>query len=380
MRRAVLLGAIALGMVSAPARAQTSVYSVLGVGFPGRGISVRARGMGGGFSAFDPWSAVNPAAVAFQSQLGATFSSQTAFRRYTAAGVNVSGLRSTRFPLIMFAGPVPRTPLNFALGVVGYADRTFDVQTQDTLLLRGDSVAAVTRIRSDGGIIEVRGAAALNVSPTVKLGLALHAFSGSTMETIGRAFDNSLYATTLQSGDAAYTAWGLSAGAIVTPRPWLHLAASVRRDGRLHVTDNVLPDAAVRLPWTITAGAHVRFAAGLRWSATGAWRSWADAASAGALPGGASAFDTWEVGTGVELSGAGASLSRFPVRLGVRYAQLPFSPTAEQPHEVDLAAGGGVIFAAGHGLFDLSLERVSRNGGDASEHAWQISMQLTVRP
>jgi hypothetical protein len=69
-----------------------------------------------------------------------------------------------------------------------------------------------------------------------------------------------------------------------------------------------------------------------------------------------------------------------PLRLGARYATLPFSPTDEQAHEVNVSLGTGLAFAGNRGLLDLSLERAFRSGAGATERAWQVSVSLTVRP
>ncbi len=71
---------------------------------------------------------------------------------------------------------------------------------------------------------------------------------------------------------------------------------------------------------------------------------------------------------------------KIPIRLGFRYAQLPYSPTKQQPHEIDLALGSGLSFAAGRANFEFALERVFRDGGGASERAWQLSFGLLVAP
>jgi hypothetical protein len=69
-----------------------------------------------------------------------------------------------------------------------------------------------------------------------------------------------------------------------------------------------------------------------------------------------------------------------PVRVGVRYATLAFSPTDQQPHELNFALGTGIVFAERRAIIDVALERTMRDGGGASERAWQLSLMMTVRP
>jgi hypothetical protein len=69
-----------------------------------------------------------------------------------------------------------------------------------------------------------------------------------------------------------------------------------------------------------------------------------------------------------------------PIRLGARYAQLPFSPTAEQPHEWIFSFGTGKTFAHGHGQLDATVLRTLRDGAGVTERVWQLAFSLTVRP
>jgi hypothetical protein len=94
----------------------------------------------------------------------------------------------------------------------------------------------------------------------------------------------------------------------------------------------------------------------------------------------AHAFDTWEVGSGIELGGPESRASSIPLRLGVRYATLAFSPTDQQPHELNFSIGSGIVFAGRRGVIDVALERAIRDGAGASERAWQLSVMMTVRP
>jgi len=88
----------------------------------------------------------------------------------------------------MLAGPIPGSRLTVALGYVQYTDRTFDVRTSDTVPLGGDLIAVDDRVRSEGGVVDVRMAVAYDVSPRVWLGIGAHVLSGATREAIVRVF------------------------------------------------------------------------------------------------------------------------------------------------------------------------------------------------
>jgi hypothetical protein len=86
------------------------------------------------------------------------------------------------------------------------------------------------------------------------------------------------------------------------------------------------------------------------------------------------------VGTGIEFGADRAGLGRFPLRVGVRYAQIPFSPNAEQPTEWNFGIGTGVQFAANRAMVDVALERFQRDGAGATERGWYLTIGVTITP
>jgi hypothetical protein len=376
---ATALSLLAVGAV-VPAEAQTSVYGVLGVGFPGRPLSIRARALGGSTGPTDAGSAVNPAALALNSRLSVSGISQTTGRNYEAGDVSVESLRDTRFPFAMITGPLPASPLAVGISYSLYFERSYDIETVDTVLLRGEEVVVSDRLKSDGGVADLRGALAWYVSPRLQIGAGLHLLSGSTREELQREFDNPLYTPVEQRGDVDYSGWAVSAGAVVTPASKLRIGLSARRDSRLSFSDQLLPAIEVQLPWTFSGTVVWAPMRVLRWAVMGEYRTWSEARDD--VPEGItlSVFDTWEVGSGIEIGGPELGGSAFPLRIGVRYAALPFSPIDDQPTELDLSAGSGVLFANNRALLEFAVERVIRDGGGASERAWQIAFGLTLRP
>jgi hypothetical protein len=160
----------------------------------------------------------------------------------------------------------------------------------------------------------------------------------------------------------------------------VRLGVSARRDSRLNFNDQLLPTIEVQLPWTLSGTLVWAPMRALRWAATGEYKTWSNARDD--VPEGItlSVFDTWDVGTGIEIGGSELGGSAFPLRAGVRYGTLPFSPVDDQPTELDLSIGSGVLFANSRALFEFAVERVIRDGGGASERAWQIAIGLTLRP
>jgi hypothetical protein len=357
--------------------AQTSVYGIRGLGFPGRMTNSRGRALGGGPTLFDPGSTLNPAAVAGYGSATVDVMVETDLRDYTVDTVSAGGLTATQFPLAQLGLAIGHTPLSFALSYGVYTDRSYDIQRSDTLELRGAPVGYEERTTSRGGVSDIRAALAYRIRPSLRVGAAVHLLTGSAKLSFSRTFADSAYRPYAIEGDESVKGFGVSAGVIWAPLSRVAVGVTARSDTKATLEVDSVPSGEVDLPLMLAGGIQLGPFANLRWSSSAVWRSWSNAQLVGAPT---AAFDTWEVGTGLEFGGPESGESRFPIRAGVRYATLPFSPTAEQPHELALALGVGGAFSQGRGLVDLTAERVMRRGAGASENAWQISWTITVRP
>ncbi len=370
-----LISALVPGLVAA----QNSVYGLAGIGFPGEPLGARARGSGGGAAVFDPTSALNPGAVAGFARLRAAFSGGTTLRSYTAGDSSASGLRETRFPFGLLGGRIAGTPLSFALSFSAYAERTYDVTTTGTQVLRGETLTVRDRIASDGAISDLRGALAVKPLGPLLVGAAVHVIAGSSRFTVRRVFsDSTAYLPYSELRQTAYSATGVSVGAVLLASRRLELAGAARVDGRLesHLEDGTLVES-VRLPRTLSAGVRVLPLPGIGWSTTVSHRDWSRAQPDLLAP--ARAFDTWEVASGLEVENRPRG-PRVPFRAGVRYRQLPFSNVATQPSELVWAVGTGLAMAGGRGAVDLAVERLKRWGGGAQERGWHIVLGIQVLP
>lgn len=364
---------VLLGLLAARGRlaAQNSVYGVQGVGFPGRAVSAESRGLGGGNAAFDPGSALNPATAAGYSGVRASMSAATAVRRYTAYDSTITGLVETRFPLTMVGGRITGTPLSFAVSAAPYLERSFDFQTTGTAVLRGDTVTVTDRVSSDGGMSDLRGALAFRVRGMIALGAAVHVLAGSSKLRVQREFSSSEYRPFSQQSDLTFTGAGVSIGAVASLAPGLQLAGALRTDTRLRTTQENFPTVSVNLPVTATGGVWLQPVPRLLWSTTAQWRSWSTAQND--LGSSVTAFDTWDVASGLELG------RTRPLRLGVRYATLPFSARPQQAHDVTLSAGTGLRFAQ-RVYADLAVEHSTRSGAGANERVWYFAVGIAVVP
>ena len=374
---AVILLLVSSLVGAAPLVAQNSAYSVLGIGFPTPPWSVVARSMGGSIAATDPESGLNPGALGLVRVLSAQAASMQEFRRYSIGAVSASGLVQTRFPYASVTAPLgPR--LAYGFGFSQYAERTYDIATSDTLVLRGTPVAVSDHNRSAGGIIDLRAALAWTQSPRFSAGVAANLIGGSSRISTTRQFSDSSYRSFDDIADATFSGVGVSLGVVATPSTPLRIGGSVRVDSRLERSVAGVKLGSVDLPVTIAAGLEYRPSPVVRFAATSAWRSWSSAA-ADLANAATNAFNTFDSGIGIEIGGGRGSFP-IPLRLGFRSATWPFSPPTEQPKEIDLSAGTGLSLSGGRAQINLAVERAMRDGGGASERAWQVTVGFHLRP
>ncbi|UCG87406.1 MAG: hypothetical protein JSW71_02345 [Gemmatimonadota bacterium] len=381
MMRLLLVALVALAtVIPAAADAQNSVYAVHGIGFLGRPIGTRSRATGGGLAAFDPRAALNPAAAAGFRSVSVTGSIGTTMRSYTALGASASGLNETRVPFGQLAGWVRGTPVSFSITYYPYAERSYNLVTTDTISIRGgDSVEVSDQISSDGAVANVGGALAFRISSRLNVGAALHIITGSAAAAALRTFTSDDYMLAAERIKLGFNGLGFSVGAVAALHPRLILAAAFRSDTRLETIADSVSVSRIQLPVTASAGIRLIPHRAVHWATTVVYQWWSDAVSDLAALGAATAFDTWEVSSGFEIGGAAVG-SPIPVRLGFRYAQLPFSPTDDQPREIDVSLGSGVDFASDRAAIEFSVERIFREGAGADERAWYLTLSVTLRP
>src|SRR5205807_1924588 len=214
---------------SFPLSAQDSQFGIRGLGTPGRLETVRVRSTAGAFGPFDALSPLTEASLGDLQGLAATAVGGTSYRDADVAGGTAS-LRATRFPVMGLAGPVFGR-LVLSGGFTTYLDRTWDVTLRDSLLLRGTMLPYVDELSSDGGVTDLRFAAALRVSTRFALGAAVHVLSGSTRETAARTFDDTTYHAIKQNDETRYDGLGVSGSLLIDPLPELRLSLFARADG-----------------------------------------------------------------------------------------------------------------------------------------------------
>ena len=271
MRRAAIFSVFAIG-IAAPLAAQNSGYGVLGIGFPARPTSAQTRALGDGPATADPQSGVNPAALGLLTKLSVSASAVQEYRTLTMGGVETNGLRQARFPYAIMAGRFGRSRLSFSVGYYAYAERTFDLSTTDTLMLRGNPVILTDQNGSAGAVVDTRGALAWSVNPSLSIGAAAHFVGGSARLTARRAFSDSVYRSYVESNDAAFSAFGMSAGVLIVPTAKMRIGVSGRVNTKLQRSILGVRGADLTLPVSLHAGFDARPNAGVRLAASADWR------------------------------------------------------------------------------------------------------------
>ena len=378
MRDAFLL--VLLALVPGVSGAQSSQLGVRGLGFPGRGLAVRATGSSGAFGLFDPESSLNPAALAAVSTLTSVFTVAQSFR-HTENPAGTASLRDTRFPHLSVAGPVRQSAAALGVSYSNYTSRDFTVATEGTIDLRGVPVGVNDSFSSRGGLNDLRLAGAYRVHDRWAFGAGFHIITGSNRLESRRVFSDSNYLSSVQRSEISYAGVGLSAGVIRHFGPRVAIAALVRTDGHLNEDLDSARVGSVDLPYTFGLGIHLQPAGKLELGVQTIVRTWSGANSDLLEKGGTGANNTFEVAVGAQYISDLKRPYRRPIRLGARYATLPFPLLpGEQGHELGVSLGTGMRFAQQRAGIDLALEHLWRSEGPYSERAFIVSLGVSVRP
>jgi hypothetical protein len=156
----------------------------------------------------------------------------------------------------------------------------------------------------------------------------------------------------------------------------------VRSDGKASVERDSSKAYNIDLPYSFAAGARVRAAPRLLLAVSGTYRTWSAANSDLLAQGAVGSQNTIELGLGGELVRNVRRPGSLPIRLGVRYADLPFPVVAgEHPKEFVIGAGTGARFAQDRAGVDISLEHAWRSEGSPyKERALSVTFGLSIRP
>jgi hypothetical protein len=375
--------AFALAVLPSAVAAQSAQFGARGLGHPGRGIAVRAIGTGGAFGLFDPESSQNPAALASVLNLTSVFTITQGFRSVENPAGTAS-VRDTRFPQLMVAGPVQRFPAAVGFSFSNYSSRDFTLATSETIDLRGVPVDVSDTFSSRGGLNDFRIAGSYRFGTQWAVGAGFHIISGSNRLTSVRVFDDlddPNYLSSRQQSELSFAGVGLSLGVTRQFGPKFAVSAVARSDGHVNFDRDSTRVGTIDLPYTVGLGLRWRLSPKLDLAGQGLFRTWSAANSDLLALGGTGAQNTVEAAVGAEYVSDPKRPYRRPIRLGARYATLPF-PLLPGQHgrEFGVSVGSGLRFAQQRAGVDLALEHVWRSEGSYSENGFTLSLGISVRP
>lgn len=365
-----------LPVVGAGAQANLSAQ---GFGFPTGQFSARTYGTGGALAELDPLSPINPASLALIPTRLVTFQIEPEFRSVTTSN-GTERTTTARYPNVFGALPVGHGWV-MSLGASTLLDRTAtSIFNTTQFLTPTDSVPMTTKFRVDGAMDDVRLGAGWAPTNWLRVGIGAHAITGHNLISITQSFADSVrFATFTQQRVLGFSGAAASAGVQLVSK-LVTAGFSARRGGNLDLSseDTLLTSAKVpnRFGASLAFTGIANSAISIRTSRD----NWSSLGSLGTP--GLNAVDAWDTSVGADLAGPRVGDRILFLRGGYRTRTLPFQAGDHTVTEQSFAGGLGSAFASGHVLGDFALIHSSRSasGLSASEHAWTVSLGISIRP
>jgi hypothetical protein len=373
--------AAVLSLLCAGQAPAQSLLSAAGLGTPLEPVDARARALGGlPVGLPDPqMSLVNPAAAMGLPAAGLTVTFQ-ADQVASVAGDQDQDFTTARFPVIQAAFPIG-TRLVTTVGYAAVLDQNWAVEHNDSIFVTGQQISVLDRFRSSGGVARLRGGVGYRLLPRLDVGAAVDLYTGAVRDTVYRVFTEGGIAPSITGSTYEWQGLGFSAGA-----RWrgsaLSLSAAVSAGGGLTAAaqDSGVASKEYSLPVQVDVGGSARIAQQTLVAVSARWQGWGAADEDVSASGGAR--DATQVAGGIEYEALRFLSRPVPLRVGGRYARLPFryDGDADFVDERAATAGIGIVFGGGAASLDLSGERGWRGGNSAGldESFWRVSLSLSL--
>ncbi len=369
--------AIALALPWAAAGAQSNL-SVQGFGYPPGQMSSRAEGSGGAVGEIDPLSPLNPASIAAVGTRLLYFQLEPEFRTVTTANGS-EATTTNRYPVVFGAIPVGKTWV-ISLGSSTLLDRSSSTSFNSDQDIGTQIEPMTTTERIDGAMNDVRAAAAFTPLKWLRVGIGLDGITGHNLISLTQHFqDSTEFASFTQKRVLGFRGGAFSAGAQAFTKNFV-AAASFRHGGSLHldVEDTLISSARVpdRVGLSLAYTGLTNSAIAIRTSHD-SWSSLGGLGSSNLV-----GVDAWDTSIGADIAGPRFGDRIMFLRGGFRDRTLPFEAAGHKVSEHSVSGGLGTSFANSRVLADIALIHASRHASsvDASEHAWTVSVGISVRP
>lgn len=404
MPRSICLALVAGVTLGGGSAMGQSLFATGGLGLPTQPLDARARalGTGVGLLGFNV-SLVNPAELGGIVQKGFSGSLQPVSRDIELGGAS-SSVGASRFPLLRLLYPIGDRMV-LSLGYGSFMEQSWSVRSEEEVELGGRMVQAVDLHTSEGAIAQARLGVAYRLDPTLSVGAAVGLYTGELRRSLSRTFPDTAQGEVRDF--SLRSRWGYGAPLAVVgvrwdPVPVARVGAAVTWSGELEAEGrDDTPGHRFALPLRLDVGASALLAPRLSVSMGGGWANWGGAAEGFDIGPPRSTDDlrtlaarnTWNLGGGLEWTGARTEARTFPVRTGFNYAKLPFTPggasTASEDAPIEWSAALGLGMrtrgeeAAASAMVDATLERGSLSGstgtvGELSESFWRLTVSLAL--
>ncbi|HUF49974.1 MAG TPA: hypothetical protein VMN60_04015 [Longimicrobiales bacterium] len=369
---------------AAPVTAQ-SLFSIRGLGVPVPPVDARATALGGigvGLIGFHT-SLTNPAELAGVSRRGVSAALQPMRATSAVDGVE-DNVDASRFPLMSVIYPVSRRIVASA-AYGAYLEQSWGVTTASEVAIGERTYGVTDVLRSRGGIAQLRVNVAYQLSPTLALGVGGGLLTGNVERVATRTFDDT---TRTLVGFRDEQRWHYTAPVLALGARWdiagrMRVGASAMAGGALAATgEDGAGDREYGAPLELAVGASAQLSSVFVGSAGTVW------SRLPAIDDAAGSRSTVRLGAGLEYQGVRSGQRVYPVRLGARWAQLPYHD-AHEDAATEWHAGIGGGFRLGDpadpaAVADFAIERGGRSGlGTAAvapvdEKIWRFTFSLSL--
>jgi len=282
--------------------------------------------------------------------------------------------------------PVPSLGGTALVHLGAFMDQRWEVEQFSTQEFRGDDIDVTDRFLSDGGISTFQVGWAQRVGEDLSLGVEIGTRIGSVERSFQRTIDGGGVFQVVPfrtGGEWSYSGLTTLFGFQWDPIQAIRLGGTVSLSQDLKATPTEITYGGAEvfdLPTEYRFGASgiltPRLALSVGFSYAD-WKSSNENLGPESLTGAVLSY-----GGGLEWAGPRIGIRNFPIRLGMRRSDLPFTFEGEKPTENLLSGGIGLNLMPPSiglvGAIDLAFERGTREVSSLSESFWKATVTFRV--